>query len=137
MGPAASGDQHDFVLNERPGRYIRKISFWFQPGHILQWQLVRAEDEARRGIPLHFLDYGEIPPCMDQVYPPGRPEAPGEGQTLVVGLEYSPDADVDPVVRSEATGWYRKDRGGYREVSALEEPGSGPGKEGEKKPKQP
>jgi len=137
MTPAGSSVGHEFVLNERPGRFIRKISFWSQPGHILMWQLVRAADEARKGIPLTFLDYGEVPAAMEQVFPEGRPQPLREGQTVVVGLEYSPDADVDPVVPNEATGWYRKDSGGFKEVSELEPSGPTPGKDGDKKPKQP
>jgi hypothetical protein len=119
--PGDSARGHDFVLEEEQRGVIRKIDVWFQPGHVLQWELIRSEDAARAKFPLDVLDYGEVPPAMDQVFPSGRPEPIREGQVIVVALEYDPPGIVDPLARGVVTRWYRRDDRGFREVSEMEE----------------
>jgi hypothetical protein len=131
---AASG--HDFVLSETRRGEIRKITLWFEPSHVLEWELVRTENEERNKIPLAFLDYGEVPAAMDQIFPQGRPETLREGQVVQVALEYSPEGEPEPLIRNAVTRWYKKDSGRWREVSEMEEtaPKWGRGKDQKDRP---
>jgi hypothetical protein len=128
---------HEFVLGAEKRQSIRKISVWFQPGHVLEWELVRAQDEARSRLPLAFLDYGEVPAAMDQNFPKGRPEPMREGQTVIITMEYSLHADLDSVVPNQVTRWYRKESHGFKEVSEMEESDPRAGRNVEKKPDRP
>lgn len=128
--PDASAAGHDFVLIEEWRGEIRKITLWFEPDHLLEWELVRTENDERNKIPLAVLDYGEVPPVMDQVFPKDRPDPLREGQVIQVALEYSPEGDPYAVIRNAVTRWYRKEAGHFKEVSEMEE--SLPKKGGEK-----
>ena len=120
--PGDSAAGHDFALDEDQRGVIRKIDVWFQPGRVLQWELVRSEDASRSTIPLDVLDYGQVPPAMDQAFPGGgRPEPIREGQVILIALEYDPPGAVDPLAPGVVTRWYRRDARGFREVSEMEE----------------
>ena len=131
--PDAAASGHDFVLCETHRGEIRKISLWFEPGHVLEWELIRTENEERNKIPLAFLDYGEVPAAMDQVFPQGRPESLRDGQTVQVALEYSPEGELEPVIRNAVTRWYKKDSGRWKEVSEMEETAPKSGRKNEQK----
>jgi len=106
--PGGPRPLHDFVLTEGYRGQIRKIDVWFEPGHVLQWELIRIDDPERNKSPLADFEYGETPVCMDQVFPPGVPERPEEGQVLSITLEFGTEGDPDPIVRSVLTRWYQK-----------------------------
>jgi hypothetical protein len=108
------------VVEEEGRGVIRRIAVWFHPGHVLQWELVRTPNQDRSRIPLLFLDYGEAPVAMDQVYPQGRPEHLREGQIIVVALDYDPAGESDSLVPSTVTRWYRRDSKGFRAVSEMD-----------------
>lgn len=130
--PGEGRSGHAFAIGEETGS-IRKISLWFEPGHVLQWEVVRAPDEGRRKLPLQHLDYGEVPACMDQAYPNGKLEALGVGQLVMILLDYGDDPDIDPVVPHQVRRWFRKEAYGF--VSLTEREASEPRQEddGEKK----
>jgi hypothetical protein len=129
-GDGRSG--HAFAVGEELGS-IRKISVWFEPGHILEWEVARATDEGRRKLPLESLDYGEVPACMDQVYPKGALEPLRAGQVVMILLDYGDEAGVDPVVPNQVRQWFRKEAYGF--VSLTEREASEPRQDsgGEKK----
>jgi hypothetical protein len=131
--PDAAASGHDFVLCETRRGEVRKISLWFEPGHVLEWELIRTDNEERNKIPLSFLDYGDVPAAMDQVFPQGRPESLREGQTVQVALEYSPEGELEPVIRNAVTRWYKKESGRWKEVSEMEESAPKSGRKKEQK----
>jgi len=118
--PGAPRALHDFDLLEGYRGQIRKIDVWFEPGHVLQWELNRTDDPERNKIPLAGFKYGETPACMDQVFPPGVPERPEEGQITSITLEYGTEGDPDPIVRSILTRWYQKKGRSFAELSEQE-----------------
>jgi len=87
---------------------------------VLQWELNRTDDPERSKIPLAGFDYGETPACMDQVFPPGFPQRPEEGQITSITLEYGTESDPDPIVRSVLTRWYQKKGRSFSELTEQE-----------------
>jgi hypothetical protein len=118
--PGDSRTGHDFVLAEEFRGQIRKIAVWFEPGRVLQWELIRSDDTERIRIPFADLDYGQSPVSMDQIFPPGVPERPEEGQVITITLEYGREGEPDPIVRSILTRWYQRKRHSFSELSEKE-----------------
>lgn len=112
--------RHDFVLIEAYRGQIRKIDVWFEPGHVLQWELIRSDDPERNKSPLAEFDYSETPVPLDQIFPRGVPERPEEGQILSITLEYGTEGDPDPLVRSRVTRWYQKKGRSFSELTEKE-----------------
>lgn len=111
---------HDFALVEGYRGQIRKIAVWFEPGHVLQWELRRSDDPETNKTPFADLDYGESPASMDQTFPRGVPERPEEGQILSITLEYGTEGDPEPIVRSVLTRWYQKKGRSFSSLSEQE-----------------
>jgi hypothetical protein len=111
---------HDFLLTEEYRGQIRKIDVHFEPGHALQWELIRSDDPERNKSPLTDLDYGETPAPMDQSFPLGFAERPEEGQILSITLEYAAEGNPDSLVRSHLTRWYQKKKHAFSELSEGE-----------------
>jgi len=118
--PGNSRSGHDFNLVEGYRGQIRRISVWFEPGRVLQWELTRSDDPEMNNAPFVGLDYGRTPTFMDQSFPRGVPEQPEDGQVLTITLEFGSEGEPDPIVRNTVTRWFQKKRRQFQELSEQE-----------------